>query len=332
MSLLLTPLSIGKLHLNNRLVLPPMATAKSTSDGMVSESLCQYYDEKSKGGYIGLIITEHSYISPEGKASNGQLSIASDKSIDGLRKLTDIIHKNNSKVIAQVNHAGGAAASEITGCPTFSASSYTNPRYENNTAKEMSLHDIDKVIADFTNAAKRAKEAGFDGAEIHSAHGYLLNQFYSPFRNRRTDEYSGFTLEGRIRLHLQIINAVRQAVGDDFIIALRLGACDYMEGCTTIEDSVKAAILFEKAGLDLLDISGGFCGYNNPKVKEEGYFKDITAAIKQAVQIPVILTGGIVTASAAENLLKENCADMIGVGRAILADSDWAKRAVNSLM
>lgn len=325
MDMLNRPITVGKIILNNRLVMPPMATAKSGSDGKVTDALCKYYEEKSHGGYIGLIITEHSFISPEGKASNGQLSISSDDDIVGLHKLTDIIHKNKTKVFAQISHAGGATTKDITGYTPLSASSYVHPHKQDSKAIEMTHQDIEIVIADFAAAAKRSKEAGFDGVEIHSAHAYLLNQFYSPLINKRTDEYTGATLEGRTKLHLEVIHAVRKAVGENYPIALRLGACDYMEGGTTIEDSIKAAILFEKAGIDLLDISGGFCFYTNPKDKSEGYFRELTHAIKQAVNIPVILTGGIVTKNSAEHLLQMNDADLIGIGRAILKNSNWAK-------
>ena len=157
----------------------------------------------------------------------------------------------------------------------------------------MSLTDIQKVVYDFTSAAIRAKQAGFDGVEIHSAHGYLLNQFYSPLTNKRTDEYNAQTLNGRLKLHKEIIKSVRNAVGDNYPIAIRLGACDYMDGGTTLQDSITAAKLLEQAGVDLLDISGGFCGYIKPNCKEQGYFREITQAIKAVVNIPVILTGGI---------------------------------------
>lgn len=325
-------ITVGAMELKNRLVMPPMATAKSEDSGMVTEELCKYYDEKSKGGYLGLIIAEHSYISPEGKASKGQLSISTDSTIDGLWKLTDVIHRNGSTVMAQISHAGGRTTTAITErrtlCPSISP--YVGANDRDNLPKEMELSDITKVIDDFAAAAVRAKKAGFDGVEIHSAHGYLLNQFYSPLSNKRSDRYNGQTLEGRIALHLEVIQAVREAVGQDYPIGLRLGACDYMEGGTTIEDSVLACIAFEKAGIDLLDISGGFCGYTNPNSKEQGYFAEITQAIKKCISIPVILTGGVTDPRVAEALLERCKADLIGVGRAILKDSGWAERAVAS--
>lgn len=323
------PLNIKGITLDNRFVMPPMASAKS-DNGVVSQELCAYYDEKSQDGQFGLIITEHAYINTEGKASLGQLSIADASCINGLRQLVSDIHKNGAKVIAQINHAGCQTSSEITGKETVSASTVRlSEKFE--IPHELSKDEIKNIVKDFTNSAIYAKESGFDGVEIHSAHGYLLNQFYSPLTNKRNDEYNGSTLEGRVRIHLEIIESVRKNVGEEFIIALRLGACDYMEGGSTKADSVKAAVMFEKAGVDLLDISGGFCGSINPQIKEQGYFAELTKPIKDAVSIPVILTGGIVDGAVAEELLAAGQADLIGVGRAILKDSLWAKKAFASL-
>lgn len=330
MNLFNSPLQIANLTLPNRLVMPPMATAKSGDDGKVTRELCEYYEEKSHGGHIGLIITEHSFVSPEGKAGSGQLSITDDSDIPGLRELVSVIHRNNTKVMAQINHAGGAAKREVTGREAISAGAVLMPRAAAGSPlpREMTAADIRRVTDDFARAAGRAKEAGFDGVEIHSAHGYLLNQYFSPLTNRRTDSYGASSLHGRIRFHLEVIEAVRRVVGTAYPLALRLGACDYMEGGTTIEDSVSAAIEFEKAGIDLLDISGGFCGYVRPGSKEQGYFNELTGSIKKSVSIPVILTGGIVDVEAAERLLEQNKADLIGVGRAILKDSTWAEKAM----
>ena len=330
MSKLNESITIKNIKLSNRLVMPPMATAKSNEKGEISQALCDYYSTKSKEGYIGLIIVEHSYINQEGIANKGQISISKDSDIDGLKKLVASVHSNGSKVIAQINHAGGAAKKEITGCEILSASPIPLPRADGSDTvpKEMTQEDINKVISDFAQAARRAKEAGFDGVEIHSAHGYLLNQFYSPLNNKRTDPYSGSSIEGRIKIHLEVIKAVKEAVGPDYLVALRLGASDYREGGTTIEDSIQAAIAFEKAGIDLLDISGGFCGFTNPNLTEQGYFSELTEKVKKNINIPVMLTGGIVEGEVANKLLTEGKADLIGVGRAILKNDEWAKNAI----
>jgi len=329
MAHLLEPLQVGSLPLHNRLIMPPMATAKSESDGSISQAVLDYYQEKAKGGYFSLIIIEHSFIIPEGKASNNQLSVANDHVVEGLGRLAEVIHRSGSKVMMQINHAGSATTKEIIGSTPVAPSPVPHP-WNGNTPKELTKQEITAIIEAFQNAARRVKMAGFDGVEIHSAHGYLLNQFFSPLTNKRTDEYGG-TIHNRIRLHLQVIAAVRAAVGDDFPILLRLGSCDYKEHGITIEDSQAAAKEFEKAGIDILDITGSFLGYNSPESSAQGYFSPLTEAIKKVVSIPVILTGGITEPQAAEQLLAAGKTDLIGVGRAVFKNSEWAKQAIETL-
>ena len=192
----------------------------------------------------------------------------------------------------------------------------------------MAEADIEKVIRDFAAAARRAKAAGYDGVELHSAHGYLLNQFFSPLTNRRTDCYAGGTLEGRTRLHCEVLRAVRAAVGAEYPVAVRLGACDYMAGGSTEADTAEVAALLEAAGADLFDISGGLCGYRNPQSRAPGYFGAAAEAVRQRVSPPVLLTGGVTAAEEAEALLGRGCADLIGVGRALLKDAGWARSAL----
>lgn len=330
MSYLSRPLLKGRLKLKNRLVMPPMATAKSNEDGSITKDILDYYQEKSEGGYIGLVIIEHSFISRQGKASARQLSISNDSDIEKLKDLADVIHRNGSKAVMQINHAGSAASKTVTGLETVGPSDVPNPFKSDTVPGILSLNEIRNIIIQFKNAALRVKEAGFDGVEIHGAHGYLLNQFMSPLTNKREDEY-GINISGRIKLHIDIIKEVRKAAGEDFPILLRLGASDYMEGGITIEDSKFAAKEFEKAGADILDISGGFCRYSLPGHSEPGYFAPLSKAIKESVSIPVIVTGGITEAQAAEDILAEGKADLVGVARAILKDSKWAKKAMENL-
>jgi len=326
---LLDPIMIRNMRLNNRLVMPPMATGKAAPDRHVSPDMLAYYKEKSSGGHIGLVIIEHSYISSEGRASERQLCVADDSAIPGLKELAEIIHGQGSKTVMQINHAGSAATAEIIGAKPVAPSAIDNP-LRGSTPRELGKNEISMIVSAFTAAAVRVREAGFDGVELHSAHGFLLNQFFSPLTNRRQDEYGG-ELINRIRIHLEILKAVREAVGQDFLILVRLGASDYREGGTTIDDSMVAARAFEAAGMDVLDVSGGFCGFSIPGAGEQGYFAPLTEALKRVVGIPVILTGGIKDAETADRLLQEGKADLIGVGRAIMSDSLWAKRAVESL-
>lgn len=344
MSFLNTPIQVGKTLLPNRLVMPPMATARSTEQGEVTDDLCRYYAQRAQGGFVGLIITEHCYVSPEGKARPGQMSISRDSDIPGLTELAKAIHSaGGSRVFAQISHAGAAARREVTGLapigpsallfagPTPNGITFADETAEGERPRAMTGEDIARVTADFASAARRAKEAGFDGVEIHSAHAYLLNQFYSPLTNLRTDAYGGAGLEGRLRLHLEVLRAVRVAVGPDLPIALRLGACDYMPGGTTAQESAEAAALLEAAGLDLLDISGGLCSYTCPDTDAPGYFAPLSRAAKGRVGIPVLLTGGVKDPFAAERLLEEGSADLIGVGRPLMQDAAFAQKAMEVL-
>ena len=254
------------------------------------------------------------------------MSIASDDDVAGLSKIVAEIHKHGTKAIAQLNHAGGAAPTRVTGCVPVSASGITPPTRipmgDGVTPEALSVEEIAGIVKDFAAAAKRAKASGYDGVEIHSAHAYLLNQFYSPLINQRTDEYGG-SLDNRLRIHREVIAAVRKAVGNKFVIALRLGGCDYREGGSTIEDSVYAAKVFEKAGINLLDISGGLCFFMREGHDEPGYFQDMTSEIKKEVSIPVLLTGGVKTLADAEELLEKGAADLIGVGRELMKNPGW---------
>ena len=318
------PITIRHLTLSNRLVMPPMATAKADENGCVTDAVCSYYWERAKYSKIGLIITEHSYIHLQGKAHSGQTSLASDDVIPSLRRLTDGIHREGVRVFAQLSHAGTAALSEMTGQPPVGPSPICHPKQQKELPAEMTRQQIRQVTEWFAQAALRAKEAGFDGVELHSAHGYLLNQFFSPLANQRSDEYGPQSVENRTRIHREVIQAARQAVGGDFPIGLRLGGCDYEAGGSTVEDCVEACRIFEKSGVDLLHLTGGMNGFVRPGHREPGYFRDLSVPVKQAVRVPVLLTGGVTTLDQAETLLGEDCADLIGVGRAIFKNAHWA--------
>ncbi len=321
---LFEPVKLGSLVLPNRLVMPPMATEKAAENDCVSEDLCKYYEERAKYSKIGLIITEHSYVGKQGKASPGQLSMAGDECIPGFSKLTACVHAQGVKIIAQISHAGSAALSRVTGQTVVGPSAVLHPRRQEEMPEELTVSQIHEITQWFADAALRAKQAGFDGVEVHSAHGYLLNQFFSPITNKRTDEYGSQSLENRTRLHCEVLRAVREAAGDDFLLAIRIGGCDYEDGGSTVEDCVYACKAFEKNGADLIHITGGVKGYVRPGHTEPGYFRDISVPVKQAVGIPVLLTGGVTTLAEAESVFADGCADLIGVGRAIYANARWA--------
>lgn len=327
--LLKQPLQIGNLTVHNRLVLPPMASKTSGEHGYVSDAMIAYYEDICRGGYIGLVVTEHAYICMNGKAGPGQMSVAEDGVIDGLKRLVDAIHGCGSKVICQINHAGSGTNPDYTGgLMPVAPSAVGHPKKPDGLCREMTLEEIAALPRLFADAALRVKAAGADGVEIHACHGYLLNQFYSPLTNLRTDAYGG-SLMNRIRVIREVIAAVRAAVGEDYPIALRLGGSDYMEGGSTIDDAVAACKVFAADGVDLIDLSGGMNSFSVEGRAYAGYFRDLTSAVKAAVDVPVILTGGVWSAANAEMLLQEGAADLIGVGRAMLTDHRWAETQFN---
>lgn len=213
MSIFHTPIPFGSLQLPNRLVMPPVATYLADGSGEVTDASCAHYGKLSAGGYIGLVVTEHSYVSPEGKAREGQLSTADDRTVAGLARLADAIHRSGCKVMAQISHAGGVAHPAAAGAEIVSASAVPMPQANGSgpLPRELATDEIARIVGDFANAAARVKQAGYDAVEIHAAHGYLLSQFYSPLTNRRADAYTGSTLDGRIRLHLAAPSGMRSA-------------------------------------------------------------------------------------------------------------------------
>lgn len=314
------PITINQLTIKNRLVLPPMAVAKAGASDEASDKVIDYYSERAKLSGVGLIITEHLYVHRQGKAHPGQMSIATDDAAGSFVRLTDAVHTEGVKIFAQLSHAGTAASSTVTGAVPVGPSAVFHPNQRKELPEELTKDQIQEIVDLFAEAAIRAEKSGFDGVEIHSAHGYLLNQFYSPLYNYRTDEYGCDTMENRIRMHLEIIRAIRNALGADYPIAIRMGGCDYQEGGTSVTDTIEACMLLEKSGVDLLDITGGMNGFIRPGHTEAGYFRDISTAVKKQVDIPVLLTGGVKSVEDAEVLLQEQCADMIGIGRVLLKD------------
>ena len=344
------PVKVRNLILANRIVRPPMAT-RGTKDGIVQPEQVEYY--RKTAGYTGLVILEHCYVNIEGKASEGMISIADDSTIPELRKITDAVHGEGvTKIFVQINHAGSAAFPEVTGLPLVGPSAVRHPRAKTEELPHALTEDeIIEREEWFVRAALRAKEAGFDGVEVHSAHGYFLNEFFSPVTNHRTDRYGCGTMEDRTRIHCEVLQKIRKAVGEDYPIAIRLGCLDSDEHGTTPADAAEAAPWLAAAGADLIDVTGGVWGYIREGHTEPGYYSAASMAVKEALeragygmqaaaghpgtegqeagrQIPVILTGGVKTPAEAEKLLQENAADLIGVGRAMLADEEWTKKAM----
>lgn len=301
--------------IHSRLVMPPMVTEASVG-GEISEKTLAYYKKMAANKQFDLFIIEHSYVSEDGKASLKQMSLADDEKIAGHRKLVAAIKsvRPDAAVFLQLNHAGIKTRADIIGTDPMGPS----VRPWDKMCRAMSLEDMARVKEDFVAAALRAKKAGYDGAELHVAHGYLLNQFLSPLTNFRDDDYG----EDRVKYPLEVFRAMKEALGD-FPLAVRIGGIETIEGGTTVDDGVRAAKAFDAAGAAFLDMTGGMTGYNRPGHKEAGWFQDLSRAVKKETTAPVLLTGGITTYDEAEKLLAEDAADLFGIGRAFLKDPNW---------
>ncbi len=322
---LLDTIRLGTLTIKNRIVMPPMATNKATGDGEVTENQIEYYAERARG--VGLIIAEHSYVTPRGKLSPNQLGIYDDKLIPGLSKLCKAVHRHRTPIAAQISHAGGRTTSSIIGARPVGPSPVL---VFQETPEELNAEEIDEVIEAFGQAARRAVEAGFDAVEVHGAHGFLLNQFLSPLTNKREDEYGG-SLEKRARFPLRVFKRVRKEVGQDFPLLYRLGADDFREGGLSLNDTRIFAGMLAEAGVDAIDVSAGIGGSNPPGFSGQGYLFHLAEGIKEVVKVPVVGVGGVTEAEFADKAVREGKVDLVAVGRALLADPEWAMKAVKTL-
>lgn len=318
---LLEPLDVKGVRLKNRIVMPPMHTGLATPKGSVTSRLIEHYVRRSKA--LGLLIVEHSYVSLDGKLSERQLGIYDDKLVKGLRKLADSVHALEIPIVIQINHAGCETSMDMTGLQPVAPSPMEG-------ARELKVEEIKALTEAFGLAAERAIKAGFDGVEVHGAHGFLLNQFYSPLGNRRHDSYGG-SLENRMRFPLEVVEGVNENIGGALLL-YRLGSDDLDPAGTKIEDSQKFAVRLEEAGVDIIDVSGGV-GDSEPEhfQDKQGYFVPQAQQIKKAVGIPVIGVGGITDPQFADSIVKDGKVDLVAVGREMLKDSDWASKAVKAL-
>ena len=318
---LLDPLEVKGLTLKNRIVMPPMYTGLATAEGAVTDNLVEHYVRRSRA--LGLLIVEHSYVSLDGRLSERQLGIYDDRLLSGLEKLSSRIHATGTPVVTQINHAGRAASTKITGmepvAPSFSGD-----------ARELRCEEIKALVEAFATAADRAMRAGFDGVEVHGAHGFLLNQFISPLINRRRDRYGG-SLENRIRFPLEVVDRVKEKIGGRLLL-YRLGSDDLDPAGIKIEESKKIAAKLEEAGVDIIDVSGGLCGSRPSQLQDrQGYFIPQAQQIKKVVGTPVIGVGGITEPEYADTVIREGKVDLVAVGRALLEDPDWATKANKKL-
>ncbi len=333
---LFSPGKIGKVTLKNRLVMSPMGIGLADLDGSPSEDMIAYYEARAKGG-AGLILPEITRVNDvHGVGMLRQLSVTKDRHIEPLSRLAEAVHKYGTKIFIQLHHPGRETPNSLLGgAPAVSASDIPCKKTQSVT-RALSTEEVKELIGQFIDGAVRVQKAGCDGVELHCAHGYLLQQFLSPYTNKRTDEYGG-SFENRIRMVSEILTGIREKCGPDFPIGIRLSVEEFLDstGVTEdyihVEDGVKMAMAFEKVGIDFIDVSVGLYETGitcvEPVSYSQGWRHDIIKAVKDHVNVPVIAVSCFREPAVAESFLDEGIQDFVSMGRSWLCDEQWGLKA-----
>jgi 2,4-dienoyl-CoA reductase-like NADH-dependent reductase (Old Yellow Enzyme family) len=330
MSKLFETTKLNIMPLKNRFVRSATAEGMATEEGEVTSRLINLMTELAEGG-VGLIITGHAYVTKRGQATPWQLGIYDDKLITGLRTMTDAVHQREGKIVAQLAHSGVLANPKITGYAPLGPSVVEG--VNDIVAQEMTLEDINATAEAFGNAAERAREAGFDGVQIHAAHSYLLSQFLSPAFNLRDDAYGG-SIEDRARILLEVVEAIRKQVGKGYPLLVKINSRDFLEGGLELDDSIRAGAMLQEAGINAIEVSGGTLASGDlmPSRKgiiqeqDEAYFKTEAQAFKEQIDIPIILVGGIRSFHIAEGIVNDHIADYISMCRPFIREPGLVNR------
>ena len=332
MSQLFEETTIKSMSLPNRFVRSATWEGMAADDGSCTSKLIETMLELARGG-MGMIITGHAFVSPEGQAGPWQMGVHDDKLLDGLTQMANGVHEFKSKIVMQLAHAGAHAATQLTGQEALGPS--VKQSEEGPLCREISQEEIAKVIEAFTEGAERAKRAGFDGVQIHAAHGYLLSQFLSPFYNKRTDEYGG-SVENRARIVMDILKAIRQVVGESYPVLVKMNSDDFVEGGFSSQEMIETASLLDNAGIDAIEMSGGNLAYSGKlspvragkfdSPEKEVFYREAAKQYKQKMNVPLILVGGIRSLETAESLIEEGIADYISLSRPLIREPHLVNR------
>lgn len=331
MDKLFTPGKIGKLTIKNRAVLAPMQMMYGEHLGYAGEKAIAYYEERARGG-VGLIIVEGVNVDEvNNKPWNLQMSLASDKYTASFQPLTEAIHKYDCRCFVQLHHYGAKSAPTAAGKAWAASEVPVAPGGP--SAHKMTVEEIKIVEQRFVDAAVRAQKAGFDGVELAGSHGYLLHQFLSPYYNDRTDEYGG-SIENCLRIYTEIVQGIKARLGRDFPVSVRFCGDEFtphIPRTRTVEDAAAIARVLEAAGADALNVSNG--NNFNADANCEPYSYDsfwkahVTRAVKEAISIPLIATNTIKDPLVAEETLEKGLCDFVALGRALIADPFFMKKA-----
>ena len=327
MSILFQPESIGTLELPNRLIRSATAEYMSDLEGKPEQPLADLYAELARGG-IGLIITGHAFVHEGGRCHLHMTGTHRDDLIPTLEMLTRAVHEEGGLVVMQLNHGGRQCpADAIPGSPV--APSPVTLSKGKERPQELNEDGIREIITAFGEAAGRAKAAGFDGVQIHGAHGYLVNQFNSPAANQRRDRWGG-TPARRMRFLEEVALSIRHQVGDDYPVLIKLGMEDYVRDGLTLKDSVEIVRHLADWGLNALEVSSGIGRTSVRKdvlrPEDEAYFLDLARAAREATHLPIILVGGIRSKDVMERILEEGSADFISMSRPLIREPDLPRR------
>jgi 2,4-dienoyl-CoA reductase-like NADH-dependent reductase (Old Yellow Enzyme family)/thioredoxin reductase len=327
---LFSPGIIGTLETKNRIVMPAMGRNYADENGFVNSKYIAHIDRIARGG-VGTMILEVSFVRPDGKAVPRQLGLHTDDAIPGLRQLAKVAHAQGAVIGPQLHHAGRQTSSKTIGSPPVAPSAIPDPTI-NEVPRALEVEEIREIVDAYAQAARRAKEAGCDFVELHGAHGYLITQFLSPYSNLRDDEYGGSD-EKRMRFALEVVRAVRKTVGPGFPIVMRISADEMVPNGLTLADSVKIARKLEEASVDTIHVSvGNYASLNQgymiaPMSMPDGLLVPFAESIKRSVGVPVIAVGKIRSPAMADGIIRMSKADFISIGRSLLADPDWPKKA-----
>ncbi|MCD0503841.1 NAD(P)/FAD-dependent oxidoreductase [Bordetella petrii] len=332
--LLAQPGQVGRLRLKNRVVMAPMGTNYSTTDGLSTERDRRYYEERAKGG-VGMIMTEAMVVTEHARPHQNSLCCYHDRFIPGLASIVETIKKHDCHVFGQLNHRGGLLRRSVLNMEPVGPSPWVNPN-TGDKVRSLAVDEIVDIQKQFVASARRLWLAGYDGVEIHAANGYLFQQFFSPRVNQRTDAYGG-SLENRMRLLLETIDRLRDAL-PDLCLVVRLSASEFATGGYSGADIIALAQAVERAGVDAIDLSGGsnespqlskFC--IQPPSFPRGCLAPHARPIKQQVGIPVFVAGRMVEPQDAEAMLASGSADFVSIGRALYADPHWCDKAFGKI-
>jgi NADPH2 dehydrogenase len=321
MAKLFSSFKLKDLEIKNRIIMSPMCMYTADNDGIAKDWHLLHYTTRAIGG-VGLILQEATAVESRGRISANDLGLWDDSQIEGLKKIVDSVKSNGALMGVQLAHAGRKCEAENERIIAPSSIAFSD---EYRVPEEITIEEIKTVVLAFKNAAKRCIEVGYDVIEIHGAHGYLINQFLSPVTNKRTDEYGG-NIENRVRLLKEVIHAVREVWPMEKPLILRVTAEDYVEGGNHPIDLAEIINLVKDEGIDLINVSSGGVVSVAPKAYQ-GYQVKFAEIIKENTGIPVMAGGLIIEPHMAEEILQNDRADMIFLGRALLRNPYWALQA-----